>query len=93
MPSGSTPNDFFATPVQWGGQDCGIPVDTTVVEALREQLTMCHEDVYKFVSDDFRQAAEDAYATIGSPVLTVRSGWDLFAQMKAVLSTMYSSGM
>nr|VWP00215.1 Autophagy-related protein 9 [Ganoderma boninense] len=90
MPSGSTPNDFFATPEQWGGQDCGIPVDLTVVEALRKELKMPHEDVYKFVSDDFRQMAEDAYASIGFPPLTLRSGWAVFAQMKAVLSTVYT---
>ena len=93
MPSGSTPNDFFATPGQWGGQDCGIPVDITVVEALRKELKMPHADVYKFVSDDFRLVAEDAYATIGSPALTVESGWAIFAQMKVALSTVYSSGM
>ncbi|KAM5544839.1 hypothetical protein V8D89_001737 [Ganoderma adspersum] len=93
MPSGSTLNNFFATPGQWGGQDCGIPVDVTVVEALRKELKMPHADIYKFVSDDSHLAAEDAYATIGSPALTVGSGWAVFAQMKAALSTVYASGM
>ncbi|TBU64693.1 hypothetical protein BD310DRAFT_943708 [Dichomitus squalens] len=96
MPSGSTPNDFFATPEQWGGRrdkNCGIPIDADVAEALRAQINMRHEDAYKFVDDSFRQAAENAYETIGSPALTVQNGWEVFAQMKLVLHTVYASGM
>ena len=93
MPSGSTPNDFFATPEQWGGQNCGIPIDTDIAEALRAEIGMDHEDAYKFVDNSFRHAAESAYAHIGSPTLTIQNGWGVFAKMKNVLRTMYSSGM
>ena len=92
MPSGGTPNDFFATPADFGGINMGITVDPEISEALRSQLKISRDEAYKFVSDDFRQTVETAYAEIGSPALTVETGWQIFNQLKIQLRNVYTTG-
>ncbi len=92
MPSGGTPNDFFATPAHFGGEDLSIPVEADIVEALRTRLTITREEVFKFVDDEFKEIVETKYAFLGSPTITLQNGWDIYAQLRVALRTVYAPG-
>ena len=92
MPSGGTPNDFFATPEDFGGSDKGIRVEAEIVEGLRERLSISRDEAYKFVEDEFRVVVEQAYMEIGSPMLTVQNGWNVFSELKQKLRDIFTPG-
>ncbi len=69
MPSGTTPTDIYELPQEYGYEDMKIPVNIEVVEALRSQLSVTREEVFRFVSPEFQAAAEEVYAEIGKPEL------------------------
>ena len=62
--------------------DCRIPVDQSVVAALREQIPIARDASMGWVDDGFNQAATKAYDDIGKPSLTsVAMGWAIFEQV------------
>ena len=62
--------------------DCHIPVDHSVVDALRGQIPITRDASMRWMDDDFDQAATKAYDDIGRPSLTsVAMGWAIFEQM------------
>ncbi|KAI0739840.1 hypothetical protein C8Q80DRAFT_1112091, partial [Daedaleopsis nitida] len=88
MPSGTTPNDIYEDPESYGYEDLGICVDVSVVEHLRSKLVVTREEAFRFVDDDFKAAAEEVYAEIGSPQLVLERGWAIFGDMRGRLHNM-----
>jgi len=79
--SGQTPWHAFALPKS-PAADCHIPVDQSVVAALREQIPIARNASMQWRDDEFNQAATKAYDDIGRPSLTsVAMGWAIFEQM------------
>jgi hypothetical protein len=79
--SGQTPRHAFALPIS-PAADCRIPVDRSVVAALREQIPIARDASMRWVDDEFNQAAKKAFNVIGRPSLTsVAMGWAIFEQM------------
>ena len=79
--SGQTPRQAFGLPNS-PAADCRIPVDQSVVVALREQIPISRDALMWWVDDEFNQAATKAYDDIGRPSLaSVTMGWTIFEQM------------
>lgn len=93
MPSAAPPNDIYEDPASYNYEDLKIPVELEVVEALRAEIPMSHAEAFQFVSDEFKAAAEEAYAEIGSPKLKVGDGWTIYAQLREKLREMYDDSM
>ncbi|KAI0749543.1 hypothetical protein C8Q80DRAFT_1119793 [Daedaleopsis nitida] len=74
MPSGTTPNDIYEDPESYGYEDLGIPVDIRASS--------------RFVDDEFKAAAEEVYAELGSPELALECGWAIFGDMPSRLHNM-----
>ncbi|KAI0049083.1 hypothetical protein FA95DRAFT_1581911 [Auriscalpium vulgare] len=85
MPSNMSPNDAFISPQAYGGQRVSVAVPPATINALRSTLQLSREEAFRWVDDDFAQQAQQAYAHLGSPVLTVFSAWTVFSQMDGVL--------
>ncbi|KAI0629562.1 hypothetical protein C8Q77DRAFT_1065176 [Trametes polyzona] len=88
MPSGTTPMDVYCNPEEFGYQDLRIPVDVNLVEHLRKLLPDSREEVFRFVSDDFRAAAEQAYAELGCPPFCLKHGWEIYKDIQLRLRAM-----
>ncbi|KAJ3978906.1 hypothetical protein F5890DRAFT_1576117 [Lentinula detonsa] len=73
IPSGAAPNTVFDFPENYGLINCGIKVDL--------------QDCYRWVSDEFNHTAGNAYAQLGSPLLTHNSAWQIFIDMLHILHT------
>lgn len=54
-----------------------------VVNALREDMEKSRKECFSWVDDDFEQQAAVVYKDLGSPKLTMHSGWIIFYQMCA----------
>ena len=93
MPSGTTPLNVFEVPEEYGYDDLSIKVDIDVVEHLRSTLEETREEAYRFVDDEFKAAAEEVYAELGMPPLTLEQGWQIFAAMRGPLHRMYDDSM
>lgn len=84
MPSGVSPMELWLNPMEYGKIPCGIKVENVkdIVDELRERLPRTREEVFRWVSDGFREAAEIAHMQIGSPELKlVSEGWQVFGDM------------
>ncbi|KAI0752401.1 hypothetical protein C8Q80DRAFT_1266961 [Daedaleopsis nitida] len=92
MPSGGSPNNMFLNYQAYGCEDLSIPVtDMGLVRRLRDELPVTREEAFRFVDDEFDAAAWEAYAEIGSPELSVETGWATFSRMGAVLQRMHDA--
>lgn len=89
MPSGATPQHIFTCPEAYGGERYSVPVPREVIQALRENLDVSQEEAFHWVSDEFMAAAEEVFFEIGSPTLSLDSGWDTFVKMDTALTRMY----
>ncbi|KAJ7291675.1 hypothetical protein C8J57DRAFT_1588176 [Mycena rebaudengoi] len=84
MPSGHVPYDALDHPQNYGGMDCRIPVPQAAVDDLRQMVT---EDVgprdahLSWYSAEFHVLADQVYAEIGRPTLSVDTAWDVFQTM------------
>lgn len=87
LPSGTSPNLIFDFPENYGLINCGtrLAAPKEEVEALRATIPKSREKCFRWVSDDFKIAAETAYAQIGSPRIVHTSGWQIFVDMLALL--------
>ncbi|KAF8572791.1 hypothetical protein K439DRAFT_1650089 [Ramaria rubella] len=82
MPSGVSPKELYMNPEYYGGWPMGIPImNLEVIPALRETLSCTREEAFRWVSDEFAAAAENAYIVIGSPTRTALSAWQIFSLM------------
>ncbi|KAE9391118.1 hypothetical protein BT96DRAFT_832510, partial [Gymnopus androsaceus JB14] len=85
--SGTSPRNAFTLPKSCSlqAQECQIDVDQFVVDALRAEIPVSHEEAMKFVSDEFDAKVEGVYKHIGSPELKAVVGWSTFTTMLALL--------
>lgn len=79
LPSGCTPNEAYNNPGKWGGRDCLIPVEVKVIDEMITELG--GEDLLEFVSQVLAKKYEEVYEEIGSPTLSLRTGWTIFSTM------------
>ena len=91
MPSGATPTNIYTMPLQFGGEDLGIPVTLEAVEAMRAELPVTRHEDFRFVDDQFADTVEAAYAEIGAPKLTLNDAWQIFGQLSVILARMYGT--
>lgn len=79
LPSGCSPNESYNSPAKFNGQNCLIPVETDVIDGLMQELG--GEESLLFVSQEFGELCRTVYENIGSPSLSLHSGWVIFTQM------------
>ncbi|KAF8508282.1 hypothetical protein JB92DRAFT_3121039 [Gautieria morchelliformis] len=98
MPSGMTPRHIYTCPEEWGAESLAIPLQTDEqdeadveheIRELRNSLDMPCSEAFRWVDDDFDQAAQLLFQQLGSPPITALSAWDLFMAMVPVLQDMY----
>lgn len=88
MPSGATPRHIFTCPQHYGGERYSQPVPPEATRVLRKNLSVSREDAFRWVSAEFAEAADQAYKQIGSPHLSIETGWDIFIRIAVVLQTL-----
>jgi hypothetical protein len=89
MPSGATPMDIFTCPELYSLQRLSVPVPQAAIDALRAQKEFTREEAFRWVDDEFRVAAEQVYAEMGSPALSCSNRWRIFNDMVPRLASMY----
>ncbi|KAJ7859018.1 hypothetical protein B0H14DRAFT_2577395 [Mycena olivaceomarginata] len=85
LPSGVAPEEVFHHPENFGLRHAGIPVDLNVVCELRNMLPKSREDCFRWVLPDFDLRAVAAYESLGSPELTISTGWTVYRRILAIL--------
>lgn len=78
-PSGMSRNEAFSLPANWGGRNCLLEVDMTVIRELK--VAMGGDEILEFVSADFSQQAQAAYDTLGINDLNIENVWYVFADL------------
>ena len=78
-PSGMSRNEAYSLPEKWGGRNCLIPVDLSLIREMKEQLG--GPDIMNFTSADFSQRAQMVYDTIQITKLSFQNVWDVFDAM------------
>ena len=83
-PNGLSRNDAFDNPEKWGGRNCLLPVDPSVVKATRDEIG--DATILDFVSREFSKRAEAAFSKLGIQEATEANGWFVF---KALFKELY----
>lgn len=83
--SGVPPIEIYRNPQAYGLERLSRPVPKEAIDALRSNLPYSREEALRWVPDSFDSAANDAYATLGSPKLEPRRGWEIFGLMAQLL--------
>ena len=78
-PSGMSRNEAFSLPESWGGRDCLLEVNMTVIRKLKE--AMGGDGILEFVSVEFSQHAQAAYDTLGITDLNLENVWPVFSDL------------
>jgi hypothetical protein len=84
MPSGHVPAHALRHPEQFAGLNCLIQVPTEAVQELRkilEEDVGSYEDNMSWFSEDFRQLAENTFAELSHPAITLDNAWKVFQSM------------
>jgi hypothetical protein len=82
LPSGVAPEEVFHHPENFGLRHAGIPVDLIAVRELRNMLP---KSSFRWVLPDFDVRAVAAYESLGSPELTISTGWTVYRRILAIL--------
>ena len=80
LPSGGRPDQFYYNPEMYGGDHCLLAINRDDIDNLLEGS----EDglsKMRHVDEDFEPLANEAYATIGMPDITLSTAWAIFRQM------------
>ncbi len=88
MLSGGTPMDIFTRPTAYGGQRLGQPIDQAVIADLQVTLSESHKEAFRRVDNEFAAIANEAYRAIGSPALSLETGWQAFSHSSVLLQQM-----
>lgn len=91
MPSGATPRHVFTCPEAYGGKRYSQAVPRATLQVLRDNLIETREESLRWVSDEFSSHATNIYVELGSPRLTLESGWDVFSSMAPLLEDLYTT--
>ena len=84
MPSGHVPVHALQHPEEFAGLNCLIAVPIEAVQELRkilEEDVGSYEDNMSWFSQDFCQLAENAYAELSRPAITLDNAWKVFQSM------------
>ncbi|KAF9554090.1 hypothetical protein CPC08DRAFT_644758, partial [Agrocybe pediades] len=79
LPTGGRIGDFFDSPEKWGGKDKLIVLPAEKIDAYLEKYDK--PKYTRFGSKKMVATCEWLYASIGSPALLAKHGWDIFAAM------------
>ena len=88
MPSGCSPDEVLRDPERFEGMNCLSSVPQELLQPLREELEAefgPRETLTTWYPEDFNIAAQAAYRSISSPVLSLNSGWAVFEQLRDLL--------
>ena len=88
MPSGHVPAHALAHPEQFAGLNCLIPVSTEALQELRKILKEdvgSYEDHMSWYSQDFCQLADETYAKLSHPAITLDNAWKIFQSMSNII--------
>ncbi|KAK7027209.1 hypothetical protein R3P38DRAFT_2527115 [Favolaschia claudopus] len=88
LPSGGTPNEFFANPGKWGGENCLVEVPAHRIDELLDEARETAREHMRYVDDEFDVLARDAYEALGKPDITLHSAWVVFRAMVEQLDRM-----
>lgn len=83
LPSGVSPNVAIALADEYGGENCLLPVDLTVIRHLKESIG--GEGLIRFVDVEFACSAEAAFRTLGIDKITADNIWHVFTEMLPLL--------
>jgi hypothetical protein len=81
MPSGCTPFELWHHPELYDGKALGIRVRQEHIDSLRADLQVSRKEAFRWVSDEFEAVADNVYAELGSPLLTIQTAWEIFSSM------------
>ncbi|KAJ7290753.1 hypothetical protein C8J57DRAFT_1013470, partial [Mycena rebaudengoi] len=81
LPSGVAPEEVFQHPENFGLRHAGIPADLNVVRELRNTLPKSRDDCFHWVLLDFDLRPVAAYEYLGSPELTISTGWTVYRRI------------
>ena len=87
MPSGGTAETFERWPADYGGVPSLIPVPARVLDRLLADAEEKAREHMEYVDEEHEALAVQVYAIINKPSITLRSAWDVFARMIAVIDT------
>lgn len=89
MPSGHVPANAFCNPPEFLGVQCKISVPMEAVEEMRALVIEETGPRESWINSDFAKIADDTYAQIGSPVLTLENAWEAFTAMSDVIRRLH----
>ena len=72
-------NEAYSIPEKWGGRNCLIPVDLSLIREMKEQLG--GPAILEFSSADFSKHARTVYDTLHISKLSFENVWDVFDAM------------
>jgi hypothetical protein len=75
-PSGVSRNEAYSLPEKWGGRNCLIPVDLSLIREMKEQLG--GPAIMEFTSVDFSRRARTVYDALHISKLSFENVWDVF---------------
>lgn len=78
-PSGMSRNDAFSQPERWGGKNCLLPVDVSIVQEIKE--AMGGDSILEFVTPEFSERAQAAYDSLGVMDLNTENVWHVFRDL------------
>jgi hypothetical protein len=84
-PSGMSRDHAFMFPESWGGCNCLLPVDISVIRELKESLG--GDALLDFVSTEFSIHAQMAYNSLNISELTFENVWAIFTNLHVLMST------
>jgi len=82
-PSGMSRNEAFSLPESWGGRDCLLKVNVTVIRELKE--AMGGDGILEFVSAEFSQRAQAAYDMLEIADLNLENVWHVFSDLYPIV--------
>jgi hypothetical protein len=69
-------------------RNCFVRVNPDLVKQLREELGGLdgRAGAFQFVDDEFAATANDAFGSLGFPLISLSSAWDIFVAVDDILS-------
>ncbi|KAJ7816203.1 hypothetical protein B0H14DRAFT_2281431, partial [Mycena olivaceomarginata] len=85
MPSRVSPNELHAHPEYYGGRCFAIPVPKDAIIAMCGNIRLTWNAALDWVPQEFNMIATQGYESLGSPVCSPETAWDIFSRMASVM--------